>query len=206
MNRDSSGTWGSPASAPRPHPASSLSHSALSEHRPSAGVCACVCGRVCVQVGGAGLGNGRHPKVTELPSPRGCCSQALWTPRRAPPLPSPGLCPQDGPGTVLSQPAGGAPLCHRHQPGQRAGQLRHAAQRQRQPRGYVREGEDLSPAGQQPLSPSRRPGCSPACGICPGLPPSGAAGWEEGGAQEGGGPSEGEGPLRALPHPPPPSV
>lgn len=70
-------------------------------------------------------------------------------PARPPPRP-----PQDDPGAVLPQPAGGAALRHRHQPGQRAGQLQRAA-RQRQPRGRVREGEPypagqrLGPAGQQ---------------------------------------------------------
>lgn len=87
--------------------------------------------------------------MTGPPSLRGDCSQALCAPRGTPTLPGPALSPaalrpQDGPGAVLPQPAGGAALRHRHQPGQRARQLRHVTRGQHQPGGYVREGEDLS--------------------------------------------------------------
>ena len=116
------------------------------------------------------MGEGGGPSnVTGLPSPRGYCSQALGTPGRPlQPRRAPGtshtLCPQDGSGAMLPEPAGGAALRHGHQPGQRAGQLRHTTRRQHQPRGHVREGED---------PPSRRshPFCSPRPGALSSLHP-----------------------------------
>lgn len=122
----------------------------------------CVCASACVCTcvwGGVGW-EGEAPSEARAPISGGL--QRLPptpqdpSPPRAPPSQGPVLSArpppptQDGPGAVLSQPAGGAALCHGHQPGQRAGQLCHATRRQRQPRGYIREGATSPPAALSP--------------------------------------------------------
>ena len=103
---------------------------------------------VCLWMSGRGGEGEALSDVTGLPPPSGRRSRALGTPGTPH-----GLCPQDGSGAMLPQPAGGAVLHHGHQPGQRAGRLRPAARQQRQPRGHVREGERPGPGALSSLLP-----------------------------------------------------